>query len=272
MIRASFIILLFSCLYKTQAQQITFCLGKSLISNDTLITEVGVKGDQNGIQLGSGTLVFAYDTSQFLPSAIKTNQVRLIPGNVLKKSAPNSPYGSLQTADNNFNIWGVLWEFDDLQAQHATDLPIEYDTLLRIKWRGRHQNPGTDFSLFQPLMEGEIFGLVAGNNSLQRIQFMLDTATCEFSTSITPPSQNLIVNLIPNPTKDEINLVFKFALRTANIQITIIDIQGRRVSSKDHMASEVLTLNLAYLPEGAYWVEIVAGEDRVIKKVIKRND
>ncbi|GHA55278.1 alpha-amylase family glycosyl hydrolase [Pontibacter akesuensis] len=77
--------------------------------------------------------------------------------------------------------------------------------------------------------------------------------------------------LYPNPAPESVTISMDNAYR-GPIQVQVLDVTGRRVHSRNFIkTSEVLQqpLELGTIPNGLYYLEVTAGEKRVVDKLVK---
>ena len=80
-----------------------------------------------------------------------------------------------------------------------------------------------------------------------------------------------ITSIFPNPTTSDVNLKFETA-ENANITINVQDIFGRIILSQKMEANQgfnLVTVNTAEIPVGAYFLNIKDGSSILTKKIIK---
>ena len=96
---------------------------------------------------------------------------------------------------------------------------------------------------------------------------------CMDITGITEVTNNLQLNVYPNPFIDNLNInLAQQGLKQATFTIT--DMLGQNVYTQtENNLSENYTkmLDLSYLPNGVYLVEVVVNGERVTKQIIKQS-
>lgn len=86
--------------------------------------------------------------------------------------------------------------------------------------------------------------------------------------SVMELSYNLKLDVFPNPTTHEIQLITSSSIE--NAEISLIDLSGRVVYSNRHsLSAEPTTISLENLSAGTYQLFLNNGENSVVKKIIK---
>ena len=78
-----------------------------------------------------------------------------------------------------------------------------------------------------------------------------------------------ITTVFPNPTSGKVRLEFTESLRE-DFTVRVFDASGRMVSAKDYLVGQAVMLDLSQQATGLYYIEIIAGEARAMKKVSKQ--
>lgn len=87
-----------------------------------------------------------------------------------------------------------------------------------------------------------------------------------FSKSRT--SQNLQATVSPNPFSENVIVSFTEAI-SDNLCVTLYDLFGQTVFSKQYPAAQELNLNFAYLPSGLFIIKINTSRKHFTAKLIK---
>lgn len=100
-----------------------------------------------------------------------------------------------------------------------------------------------------------------------------------FYNVFTPPAvcatvgikeqQNMInLEMYPNPTSKNVTLIFKET--QSDVSAEIIDIMGKQLYSIKEKNTTKMTLNMAEIPAGIYFIKIMAGNQSAIEENYKR--
>ncbi|MBQ6096143.1 MAG: T9SS type A sorting domain-containing protein, partial [Bacteroidales bacterium] len=82
------------------------------------------------------------------------------------------------------------------------------------------------------------------------------------------PVANVSMRLQPNPATSNVNIVMKGA--TGVVNMALIDMSGRVVSTSQFNAENGYNLNVSNLAKGAYFVRITNNKFNKIEKLIVR--
>ncbi len=106
-----------------------------------------------------------------------------------------------------------------------------------------------------------------GDNNFGCVTLTMDAQP---KTSVTTVSKQRYLNIYPNPANDFLNLDMP-ELHAQNAMITVRDITGRVVMEQNYKGlstmSSTLTINIAPLRSGLYFVELNTGNTSVVGKV-----
>lgn len=80
---------------------------------------------------------------------------------------------------------------------------------------------------------------------------------------------NLQLSVFPNPFEDQVTLMFNEDIKDA-INITVFNILGAQVYSKNYQSAPQVTLLLDWLSSGEYIIKTIANRKQFISKVIKK--
>ncbi|HRN80674.1 MAG TPA: MopE-related protein, partial [Ferruginibacter sp.] len=83
-----------------------------------------------------------------------------------------------------------------------------------------------------------------------------------------PTRHNLEVSVFPNPSRGAFHVATRTNLNE-KMQVTITDIQGRKMSGTNLLPNQTHTLG-ADLKPGMYFIEIIQGDQRIIRKILKQ--
>jgi hypothetical protein len=89
---------------------------------------------------------------------------------------------------------------------------------------------------------------------------------------VVEESKLLIANIMPNPAKDDVSVVFD-AVTNGTVQVVMTDVLGRTVKSQKMEASKgvnTLMLNISALSFGTYTVKITDGISESVEKLVKQ--
>lgn len=95
---------------------------------------------------------------------------------------------------------------------------------------------------------------------------------CEYIVSskevITPEND---ITIFPNPVSDRLTLVLRDDI--INYRVNIFQADGKNVLSQSHLAGSLLDLDVSFLPEGMYILELISDkQSRICKKFVKLSD
>jgi hypothetical protein len=97
---------------------------------------------------------------------------------------------------------------------------------------------------------------------------MVETFIQDFTSS----NQNLfkegLIQLMPNPASDYIQLVFSELIKERTT-IEVIDINGRTLIQKNHESYNVIQIDIADLSAGTYFIRVVTNEKSGVSKFVK---
>ncbi|REA58996.1 carbohydrate-binding protein [Dyadobacter luteus] len=139
---------------------------------------------------------------------------------------------------------------------------------------------GDDMSLEElPVANGKVnitatetpmFVLGAGNLNARRA--LIDTALTQLTNSEEIIPLQRVVSVYPNPTADYITVDLANT-STGNIELRIFDTGTGRLYKKETLSKSENNfkqkISVAHLPTGSYIVEVIQGQDRAFRKIIK---
>ena len=97
------------------------------------------------------------------------------------------------------------------------------------------------------------------------------TLRCSFKEApigFDPVANNVVMKLQPNPASSMVNVALKGV--TGNVNMALIDMSGRVVSTSQFDAENGTTINVSNLAKGAYFVRITNSKFNKIEKLIVR--
>lgn len=97
-----------------------------------------------------------------------------------------------------------------------------------------------------------------------------DTTSCFAVTTIAikENSFNQEIKMYPNPVQDYLHLTFENTQE--KVEITICDIQGKQLESKQYVNITSLLLNVQHLQQGNYILQVKAGNKEAHYKILKK--
>lgn len=97
-----------------------------------------------------------------------------------------------------------------------------------------------------------------------------DTTSCFAVTTIAikENSFNQEIKVYPNPVQDYLHLTFENTQE--KVEITICDIQGKQLESKQYVNITSLLLNMQHLQQGNYMLQVKAGNKEAHYKILKK--
>lgn len=118
--------------------------------------------------------------------------------------------------------------------------------------------------------ETPMFVLGAGNPNARRA--LIDTAIIQLANSEEIIPLQRAVSVYPNPTADYITVDLANA-STGNIELRIFDTGTGRLYKKETLSKSENNfkqkISVAHLPTGSYIVEVIQGQDRAFRKIVK---
>jgi hypothetical protein len=88
-------------------------------------------------------------------------------------------------------------------------------------------------------------------------------------TVLILPENKLNAILYPNPFHQSINILFN-GLITNDVIVTVSDIMGKNILSRRLPSSQLINLPLEYLPDGIYFLKIIAEKKQFNTTLIKQ--
>ncbi len=99
-----------------------------------------------------------------------------------------------------------------------------------------------------------------------------NTSSCEFELDAVLGVEDEVldssISLVPNPTFGNIKLTYNGDVALTAIQV--IDVNGRMIKNVIPSITEITDFNIADLADGFYFIKIVAGNNTLVKQVIKK--
>lgn len=99
-----------------------------------------------------------------------------------------------------------------------------------------------------------------------------DTVFVNAPTGIVTSNAGVSINVYPNPVVDVANIEILNGPNDQVVQVTLFDVTGKMIASKQENAGQqdVIRMNFADLPAGAYLMEVRVGDARMTVKVFKQ--
>jgi len=145
----------------------------------------------------------------------------------------------------------------------------------RIVWG---HNGGSDggYAAHYYFCPAENSGIVITTNSEQYIdpivQYLFDHAAIITGIPVSSENETLLVNVYPNPVKDQLSIDFKLESES-DVIIEICNVSGKRIKAISGQSiasgSQHFELKMQDLPPGIYFLRLQAGNEVVTKKVVK---
>jgi hypothetical protein len=120
--------------------------------------------------------------------------------------------------------------------------------------------------------QGGTFGTSTASAGVFLVRLSLDTLDMLTSVApITPKPDEFICTVYPNPTRDMFNISATLSA-TQFIQIRLVDLKGQTVHQEiyNNQNNIQTTIDVGELPDGIYILQIQAGNQQVIRKIIKQ--
>ncbi len=170
------------------------------------------------------------------------------------------------TTDNGVN-WEVLGSHSD---QNWYNSDIIQTTCIGSQWTGSNATV-TTYSHDLSFLTNEpsvIFRFVmASDQNLNDEGVMLDDLQITGTLSIDQTNLNRSIMVYPNPADDNTNIKWHGDLPVKSV--AIYNTQGRMVyQSKHQLQDNQIQINTTNFAKGMYFVNIMAGENRIVKKLI----
>jgi hypothetical protein len=116
-----------------------------------------------------------------------------------------------------------------------------------------------------------------GTDSTQVLKYWLDPdstgviALNGWALSVQEPAQNDVVEVFPNPVTDQLNVKFS-SLNGQTLQMMIFDIWGNRRYRADRnpALNQEVRIDMSEFAAGMYLLEIIGGDHRTVRKIIKQ--
>lgn len=199
-------------------------------------------------------------------SALGCNSAQSSPVNITQNAKPETPW--LQTASNGNNCVMTV------RFNPPTPTPI-------IRWfrDGVLQTAFTTANVTNPADGNWRAVIVRSGCSSDSSEVAVVTQANRCPTSLNSALGASDLQLYPNPTTGIITLEWSADLEglfVAGTQLQVLDAMGRlvRTTSIDFTSNQADTrsgtINLQDLPAGLYFVELVGGSQRIVKRVMKQ--
>ncbi|MGS2726318.1 DUF7619 domain-containing protein [Psychroserpens sp. BH13MA-6] len=149
------------------------------------------------------------------------------------------------------------WFFEDI------NLPAEQDDL--------EGSQGFVYFRIKPLA-GYVVGDIIPNTAAIYFDYNAPVITNRFDSEFVEENlsvneiQSLSFQLSPNPAKDRLNIIFPNPVE--NIQISILDLQGKIVLESQLTGNQIQTLDVSALQSGMYFVKVNNQKNQMVKKLV----
>lgn len=130
---------------------------------------------------------------------------------------------------------------------------------------------GPDDAQGDPLLELSILEMPFGEEPIDSLQTLFDIWTTSTSTKSVFGTNNVEVNIFPNPVSDILNVSFKMS-DGMPLQLEVVNLAGQRIAQSYIQATNGLNekINTKNLPQGIYYLHIKSQEeDAMILKFVK---
>lgn len=203
------------------------------------------------------------DISDFSNPVVKS----IFRSNLLNVPFPASPDGSIP--HNEFivgNYLFVSYYHDGVQVFDISDPlnPIQFAYYDTYPQNTDYIGYAGCWGVYPFLPSGKILASDMSNGL-----FVLDGSAI---TGLNPVAGEAVaIQVYPNPFSDKVNLKIPSGLNQ-NIQVSILDVTGREVYSRNYMPSmtaETLSIPCEKLSAGVYSISCNWGTERVVKKIVK---
>jgi pimeloyl-ACP methyl ester carboxylesterase len=138
--------------------------------------------------------------------------------------------------------------------------------------RAAQQDVALDFTklYLDYYLKGNALSWTKFNDSLTASQRITYQKYCP-TVNVETVDFEKFVQVFPNPVTGDLSISFPMS-NSSNISITIINVLGEKISSKNVISENKVfeeNMNLSNLQSGIYFVEIKTNDFKVIKKIIK---
>ena len=120
--------------------------------------------------------------------------------------------------------------------------------------------------------QGGTFGTSTASAGVFLVRLSLDSLDMLVNIDpVTPKPDEFTCNIYPNPTRDMLNI--SAMLSTAQfVQIRLVDLRGQVVYQETYNNQNNIqsTIDVGELPNGVYILQVQAGKQQVIRKIIKQ--
>ena len=247
-------------------------------------------GPAGGAVLGmtfdnSGNLYFAIFDDFFNPPHL-TN-IEVIPTGMLTNPVPSPTILSAIHIDITFGVGGMSYNFDDNTIYYSTG-----STLFELDLSGNLVNglayfppDGCDGQTIEYVGNGILYG--GSCNQIYQIDpttggtYSLATYSGNFTDLLFVPPTNtsieltgfeadFIVDVFPNPTNDELTILFETA-NSDNINFKLTDVLGRTIMEENirpDIGLNTKVIDLSQLASAVYFV--VMDDGRAVRKVLRK--
>ena len=202
-----------------------------------------------------------YDyTIPYTVTGVITNEDHVVAQEVKESGLDQSTFVSFEDSSfsSNISIIGGDWKKFDFSTGYVVSDTVVYFIKNYIDWNS--ENKEYQDSTYYKLYFTGFTGMSEGKYTFMQEELL--------SVSTNIPGSIRLLEVYPNPASDHLNLVFD---RTGETGIQIIDMTGRIVHSTSYYAGgfSSLTLNIAGLNSGLYFIKVGAGNEAGILRFIK---
>ena len=155
----------------------------------------------------------------------------------------------------------------DGQGVGAIDIDVNGQEPYTYEWYLNGELVSTDEDP-SGLNEGEYEVIVTDANGCT---FTLENPVkVDNSTAAQEPAWMKGLEMRPNPATDQVQIIFSEVINT-DLEISLIDATGRTLINQQVSKQKTLTLNLADMPQGLYFVKINSGDASGMRKLVISN-
>ncbi|RLD21990.1 MAG: hypothetical protein DRI69_02515 [Bacteroidetes bacterium] len=202
------------------------------------ITFNSTTGDYNFVQ------IFVYDTVGLIGTA--------------------TPFGDwdndvlMEKSSENENVWTITTvDLVDGEAKFRTDRDWE------VNWGDAAWPSGVG------VQEGDNIMVVGGTYRVTLNSANGEYAFSDPSTSVQDLLDDSAILLFPNPTNDVLNINMDVAEITGKINLKVIDMNGRTMTSDTQLSNSQMSIDVSQLPAGNYFLQISNDKYLIGKRFIK---
>lgn len=111
--------------------------------------------------------------------------------------------------------------------------------------------------------------LIAGGTALQYISPILDEIVFEKAavTSLVGSLSSEDIELFPNPSNNEVNLIISSELNS-DVEVIILDVTGAEIYSANYSALGGIKLDVSNYEAGIYYTRVLIDDQQIVKKFV----